>query len=140
MLGTTDHYGVVVSDMNKSLSFYCDILGMEVLNRFKQESEAFDAAVGVKDARVELAFLDADGITIELIDYKRPVGVNVNEGTSANDIGNAHFCIAVDNIEMAYNELADAVPFVSPPQRLKNGVKLVFMRDPDGNLVELLEE
>lgn len=140
MVGTGDHYGVVVSDMDIALSFYRDALQMELLDRFEQESTAFDRAVGVEDARVELAFLDADGSIVELIDYHRPEGGNANEGVANNYVGAAHFCLAVDNINAAYEKLRADNTFLSAPQELANGVKLVFMEDPDGNRVELLEE
>lgn len=140
MLGSSDHYGIVVSDMEDSLSFYRDTLGMDLLDRFEQESAAFSRAVDVDGARVELAFLDADGFVVELIDYHTPEGTDANAGVESNDVGAAHFCIAIADADEAYEELRDEVAFVSPPQELDNGVKLAFMRDPDGNVVELLEE
>lgn len=140
MVGSGDHYGVVVSDMDAALAFYRDTLGMTVLDRFEQESAAFDRAVGVEDAHVELAFLDADGVAVELVDYHRPAGGNANDGVENNDVGAAHFCLAVDDADAAYERLREDVEFLSPPQELDNGVKLAFLADPDGNLVELLEE
>ncbi|WP_232700760.1 VOC family protein [Halobacterium wangiae] len=140
MVGSGDHYGVVVGDMDASLAFYRDTLGMELVDRFEQESEAFDRAVGVADARVELAFLDADGYVVELIDYQRPSGDDANADVESNDVGAAHFCLAVDDADATYERLREDVRFLSAPQELDNGVKLAFMEDPDGNLVELLEE
>lgn len=140
MVGSGDHYGVVIGDMDASLAFYRDTLGMELLDRFEQESDAFNRAVGVEDAHVELAFLDASGYVVELIDYHRPSGDDANAGVENNDIGAAHFCLAVDDADAAYERLREDVSFLSAPQELENGVKLAFVEDPDGNLVELLEE
>jgi len=140
MVGSGDHYGVVVGDMDVSLAFYRDTLGMELVDWFEQKSKAFDRAVGVANAHVELAFLDADGYVVELIDYQRPSGDDANAGVENNDVGAAHFCLAVDDADAAYERLREDVRFLSAPQELENGVKLAFMEDPDGNLVELLEE
>jgi catechol 2,3-dioxygenase-like lactoylglutathione lyase family enzyme len=140
MVGTADHHGIVVSDIDRALTFYRDTLGMEVVEEISQESDAFSRAVGVENTDVDLAFLDAHGFTIELVQYNRPVGGNVNETAATNDVGAAHFCLAVDDIEGVYDELRDDVEFVNPPQELENGVKLAFMRDPDGNVVELLQD
>lgn len=140
MIGSADHYGIVVTDMDTSLAFYRDTLGMELLERFEQESEAFSRAVGVAETKVELAFLDANGCVIELIDYHWPEGENANDAVATNDAGAAHFCLAVDDADATYDRLSGDVPFQSPPQDLENGVTLVFMEDPDGNVVELLEE
>ena len=139
MVGTADHHGVVVSDIDRALTFYRDTLGMDVVDEISQESDAFSRAVGVENTDVDLAFLDAHGFTIELVEYNRPDGNNANETTTSNDVGATHFCLAVEDIEGVYDDLREDAEFVSTPQELKNGVKLAFMRDPDGNVVELLQ-
>jgi len=140
MVGSGDHYGVVVGDMDASLAFYRDTLGMELVDRFEQESEAFDRAVGVANARVELAFLDADGYVVELIDYQRPPGATRTR-TSRTTTWARHTSVSPwPTPTRPTNACAMTSSFLSPPQELDNGVKLAFMEDPDGNLVELLEE
>jgi len=110
MVGSGDHYGVVVGDMDASLAFYRDTLGMELVDRFEQESEAFDRAVGVANARVELAFLDADGYVVELIDYQRPPGATRTR-TSRTTTWARALLSAVADADEAYERLRDDVQF-----------------------------
>ena len=140
MSKSAHHYGVTVSDMETGLSFYRDTLGLSVGDRFDVESEAFSRFVGVDDADVELVFLEAAGCDIELIEYHNPPGGDANEGVANNDVGASHICLEVDDIQTLYDDLKDEVTFLSPPQTLDIGVTVVYMEDPDGNIVELIEE
>lgn len=140
MVGIADHYGIVVSDMDRALEFYQDTLDMDVIQEIVQQSDQFSRAIGLENTDVELVFLDADGFTIELVQYNHPANGSAPENSSPNSVGRAHFCIGVDDIESVYEELQSDTEFISSPQELENGVKLAFMKDPDGNLVELLQE
>jgi glyoxylase I family protein len=140
MIGTADHHGIVVSNADRATAFYRDVLGMTVTDTISQSDSGFSAAVGLDDTEVELVFLDADGFTVELVEYRTPEGDDANAKTDPNDVGAAHLCLAVEDADAAYRELKGQAEFVSPPQELENGVKLAFLTDPDGNYVELLEE
>lgn len=139
MLGDFHHYGVTVSDMDEALGFYRDTLGLEETERLSFASEAFSTFAGVEDADVEIRFLDAGGAAVELLEYAAPAG-DATEGVSNNDVGAAHVCLAVPDLGAVYEDLADDVEFLSPPQTLSNGATVVYVFDPDGNVVELLEE
>ncbi|WP_251329683.1 VOC family protein [Haloplanus pelagicus] len=140
MIGTSHHYGVTVSDMDEALEFYRDTLGMEQMDSLSFASEEFSKFVGVEGVDVDLTFLDADGCAVELLEYHEPPGGDANEGVSNNDVGAAHFCLEVDDIDAVYEDLSDEVEFVNPPQTLANGAEVAYMHDPDGNIVELLSE
>lgn len=139
MIGEAHHYGVTVSDLEQAVAFYRDELGMEELDRLSFEEEAFSRFVGVENADVDIAFLDAGGCAVELLAYAGG-GESANEGVSNNMTGASHFCLEVEDIQRRYDELSESVEFVSPPQALSNGAKVAYLYDPDDNLVELLEE
>ncbi len=140
MIGTAHHYGVTVSDLDESLAFYRDRLGMEVVERLSFDSEAFARFADVEGVDVDIVFLDAGGCTYELLEYRSPPGDDANEGTQNNDVGASHFCFEVDDIAGTYEDLRDDVTFVSEPQELSNGATVVYAHDPDGNVVEFVEE
>lgn len=140
MIGTAHHYGVTVSDMDEALAFYRDTLGLDVDAEVSFASEEFGRFVGVEDADVDIVFLDAGGCAVELLEYNDPPGDDANEGVSNNDVGAAHFCLEVDDIDGIYGDLSGEVEFVSPPQTLESGAQVAYVYDPDGNVVELLEE
>lgn len=139
MIGEAHHYGVTVSDLEEAVAFYRDVLGMDELDRIAFDDEAFSTFVDVEDADVDIAFLDAGGCAVELLEYADGAG-NANEGVSNDTVGASHFCLAVDDIDRRYDDLSDSVEFVSPPQTLENGAMVAYLYDPDGNVVELLEE
>lgn len=134
------HDGVTVSNIDEALEFYRDALGLEVTNRLSLDSEEFETFVGVDDAAAEIIFLDAGSCAVELVEYVVPDGEDANAGVTANDTGASHICLAVEDILSAYEELETDYEFVSPPQTLENGAKVANMYDPDGNVVQLIEE
>jgi YD repeat-containing protein len=140
MIGTSHHYGVTVSDMDEALGFYRDTLGMETDAELTFASEEFSKFVGVENADVDIVFLDAGGFAVELLEYNHPPGGDANEGVSNNDVGAAHLCLEVDDIDEVYDDLSEETEFINPPQTLENGAQVAYMYDPDGNVVELLEE
>ena len=132
------HYGVTVSDMEEAVDFYAETLGLEVVDRFRESDEAFNEAVGTAGVEAELLFMDAGGCLVELLEYV-PTGDDVT-GASSNDVGASHFCLEVDDVFEWYESLDDSVEFVSEPKTISNGATIVYMHDPDGNVVELVEE
>ncbi|QLG49992.1 VOC family protein [Natrinema halophilum] len=136
---TAHHYGITVSDLDRSIAFYRDVLGMTVADRFSMDPDRFGDLLGVDDGQAEVAFLDGFGFRLELEEHAKPNG-NVNERTTPSDVGYPHLCLEVDNIEDAYRSLRDDADFVSPPgQASESGAKICYFRDPDGNLIELIE-
>lgn len=131
------HVGITVSDLEETLPFYRDVLGLEVADRFSVGGEAFSDAVGVGDARGEFAHLEADGIRIELVEYDPEARGSPAAGL--NQPGAAHVALSVDDLEAFYAELPDDVPTISEPRTTESGTSILFLRDPESNLIEVLE-
>lgn len=140
MIGTAHHYGVTVSDIDRTLSFYEDVLGLEKTTELSFQSEAFDKFVGVDGADVDIVFLNAGDCDVELLEYNEPEGNNANAGISNNDIGASHLCLEVNDLDSVYDDIADDIEFINPPQTLDNGAIVAYAYDPDGNVIEFLEE
>jgi catechol 2,3-dioxygenase-like lactoylglutathione lyase family enzyme len=131
------HTGVTVSDLDRAVDFYTEVLGLDVLARFAVDGEAFATGVGVDGASAEFAHLDAGGSRIELVSYD-PEGTDVGSST-VNQPGAVHLGLATDDVEAFYESLPGGVETQSPPQRTSSGTKICFLRDPEGNLIEVLE-
>lgn len=143
MIGSAHHYGLTVASLEETLPFYRDVLGLEVVSRGHvqtgtEDSEKFEKFVGVDgQVDVEVVFLDAGGCQVELLQYNRPPGEDAH-GASNNDPGASHFCLQVDDIDVLYDELReDGVEFIHEPITLSKGVRVAYMFDPEGNIVEL---
>jgi catechol 2,3-dioxygenase-like lactoylglutathione lyase family enzyme len=141
MIGTGHHQGIVVSDLDRAVEFYRDVLGMEELFRLSTDPEPFGELLGVDhDAPAEIAFLDAGGgMKLELEAHDSGT-TNVNDAADPTDVGYPHLCLEVDDIEAVYEELEEHVGFLSQPgSATESGATIVYFRDPDGNLIELIE-
>lgn len=131
------HFGITVSDLDRAVEFYTDVLGLDVLDRFTVSGEAFAEGVQVPGATGNFAHLDAEGARIELVEYD-PKGDPVS-AESVNQPGAKHLGLAVEDLDTVYEELPPDVETLSPPQTTESGTRILFVRDPEGNLVELLE-
>jgi len=140
------HAGITVSDLDRSLGFYRDLLGLELLWRRLYEEPEIRRIVGVPEATgLEIAMLCVPGsdFEIELLEY-RGCGT-VAGGSSPSVPGTGHFCLFVDGIAPLYEELRDrGVRFRSDgPVEMTAGAnaggKSLYSLDPDGYIVELHE-
>lgn len=139
MIGTADHYGLNVSDIDTALEFYRDALGLSVERRFPASDEQSEIIGFEGETEAEIAFLDADGFTIELIAYDHPPNENA-AAAQHYDVGVGHFCFAVEDIDREYERLSDDVDFISAPVTVPGGARIAYMHDPDGNVVEFIEK
>lgn len=131
------HFGVTVTDLDRSIAFYRDVLGLDVLSRFSVSGEEFATGVGVEGAAGTFAHLDAGTARVELVEYE-PEGDNATGG-AINQAGAKHLGLAVDDLDATYENLPDDAETVSEPQTTESGTRILFVRDPDDNLIELLE-
>lgn len=131
------HVGVTVRDLDGAVAFYRDELGLDPVTRFRVEGEAFETAVGVDGATGRFAHLDAGGVRVELVEYD-PEGPDATGG-AINRPGATHVGFAVDDVDDIYEGLSDGVETVSPPRTTATGTRILFLRDPEGNLLELLD-
>ena len=131
------HVGITVSDLERAIEFYRDVLGLEVLDRFSVDGEAFSEAVGVDDAAGSFAHLEGGDVRIELVAYD-PEGTD-GRAESINQPGAKHVGFAVSDLDAFYEGLPEDVETISEPQTTASGTRICFLLDPEGNLVEVLE-
>ena len=142
-----NHTGFAVSNMERSVAFYRDQLGLEIERDQILEGEFISELVGYPDAKLHIIYLGLGDMkhSVELIEYLNPRG-DVAPLPDRKDIGATHLGIIVDNLDEFYKELSSkGVKFVSPPVTRPNAVypmaqKGCYMQDPDGNWLELLEQ
>lgn len=139
MIKDIHHTSFTVSNMEKSIEFYRDILGLELKwdslaagVRFK--GEAADNVTNCPGTELRIAFFAAGNNRIELVEYT-PTGKQQVDN-KASDTGSAHVCFRTDNIDELYQKLvANNARLHCPPQKLDNATVMYF-RDPDGNILE----
>ncbi|HAF96559.1 MAG: hypothetical protein A2X34_08355 [Elusimicrobia bacterium GWC2_51_8] len=138
------HTGLVVKDLERSITFYRDFLGLELAGRSKEEGAYIESLVGIPGAVVLWAKLKAPGgYIVELLQYlSPPLEVSAEEIGRSNRFGCSHLAFTVQNIDALFKELLGAgykcnhAPQFSPDRR----VKVMYAHDPDGIILELVEE
>ncbi|WP_435066585.1 VOC family protein [Haloplanus sp. C73] len=131
------HFGVTVADLDRAVDFYRDTFDFDDPERFTVSGDAFSDAVDVDGATGRFAHFVLDGARIELVEYD-PAGDDVPEST-VNQPGATHLGLAVDDLDAFYADLDPSVTTLSEPRTTESGTRICFVRDPDGNLVEVLE-
>lgn len=139
---TAHHVGITVSDLDRAVEFYVETFDLDVVSEFSVGGDAFAEAVDVEDASAEFAHLDADGAVVELVAYDPAEEAGDGPAADApalNRPGATHLGLTVDDVEAFYADLADDVETLSPPRTTESGTTILFVRDPEGNLIEVLD-
>lgn len=139
------HTGYTVSDLDRSLAFYRDVLGCEVIATQEKEGGYLAAIVGYPDAHVRMAHLRVPGSehVIELFEYISPAGGTAD--VAPRNVGASHLCFIVTDLRMMYEQLVEqgVTSFVSPPVEVDTGINRgglgLYLRDPDGITVEIFQ-
>lgn len=134
------HVGLTVSNFEKAVTWYGEKFGfslIDVKEMNAKQIEALPKLYGLKDTRVKFGFLRAPGGgVLEIFQFTPTAEI---EDVRWNRPGPTHFTLDVKNVPKWYEKLkAQGVEFCSEPQ-YTGGAYWVFMRDPDGNLIELID-
>jgi len=134
-----NHVGISVVNLEKSLLFYRDLLGMEVVVLEPFQGEKYELILGLPGARGRVALLRRGPTQIELFEFSQPAPVTPEPERLVSKHGISHFCIEVEDISETYWRLKDAgVRFHCAPMEFGTE-KATYGRDPDGNAFELLQ-
>jgi len=135
------HTAISVSDLDRSIHFYRDILGMKVEWRIDhRRSDLLEKVLALKNVDVSYAMLSGWGGRVELFQYHQPPGEPFPPDKPVCDQGITHMAFQVSEIEALYEKLAgQGVRFNSSPQEIRPGVKAAYFHDPDGISLEFIQ-
>src|ERR1041385_3218405 len=140
-----DHTGITVSDVERSLAFWRDVLGFECSHSAHQSGEIAEQITGVKGAELKLAVVKSPtGHKIELLEYLSPPGRKKDLDLQPCDVGHVHVALTVENLAALLETIeASGWKARGKPQTLKTGPnagkRAVSVRDPDGPTIEFME-
>jgi len=137
------HAGITVASLERSIAFYRDLLGLELMFTMVRDTLDIGDIVGYPGARIRIAFVrvPGDDVAVELLEYVEPRGSARDPET--RHPGTGHVCFDVDDIQAHYDRLAAAgVQMrsggpVELTQGVNKGAFAMYVRDPDGYTVEL---
>ncbi len=135
------HTAISVTDLDRSIRFYRDVLGMTVDWRIDhRKSEPLEKVLGLKNVDVSYAMLSGWGGRVELFQYHSPEGLPYPPDKPVCDRGITHFAFQVEDIDGLYEKLlGQGVRFNTAPQVIRPGVKATYFHDPDGVTLELVQ-
>lgn len=132
------HLGICVSDLERSLRFYCDGLGFEKAEVHEIDSTFAEALEVPRDVDCVSQFIRREGMAIELLSYRAP-GAAGTPSARRNQLGITHLSFVVDDVDRAVAALEAVGGSLLPATRTTlDTVDLVFVADPDGVRVELM--
>ena len=149
MISEIHHAAIRVKDMEKSLAFYRDLLGMTVVvdtDLYGKELEIFCDSPGIRLRTVILQQGEKPTGMVELMTFYFPSDVKpFSSDTALPDVGGLFaLSFQVDDVDVDYERLKEkGVIFLSDPRVLDvpplGSLKVAMLRDPDGVLVELMQ-
>lgn len=148
MLKGITHVGITVSDIERSIVFYRDVLGLKLMGRLEMKGEEADALFGAENSRAYVAYLEGSGRIgappVELIQFADAEAEDGRASLFKRSISEA--CFEVEDIQAEYERLLGAgVEFLSEPREFdfsSDGFGrsiAVYFRDPDGIILELMQ-
>ncbi len=138
--------GMTVSDMDRSVQFYSEVLNFQKVSEREFHQEQFDRLMGVFGARVRIVTMKLGDETVELTEYITPSGRPIPEDSHSNDRWFQHIAIVVRDMDAAYARVRQfKVKSISTePQRIPDwnaaaaGIRAFYFRDPDNHPLELI--
>lgn len=142
MIRGVHHVSITTPDIDRLVNFYVEAFGFEKISGggWQVGNARNDAIVGLRNSATRMAFLRAGNLLVEVFQYLEPAGAPNEPERPANNAGYTHICVDVVDIEAEYDRLvALGMTFHAPVGEAVGGIRAMYGRDPDGNIVELIE-
>ncbi len=141
-----DAVGMTVSDLDRSVDFFAQVLNFEKISDVEVHGKAFEEMQGVFGLRMRVARMKLGSETIELTQYLAPEGRPIPADWRSNDHWFQHIAIVVSDMDEAYQHLRQhRVRHVSSgPQTIPAtnqaaaGIRAFYFKDPDGHNLEII--
>ena len=135
------HIGLCVTDLERSMRFYCEGLGFEPAEGYDLDSRqapGLDQALEVASPAVLRSQMITKGsLKIELLHYESPA-TSGTPSASRGQLGFTHLSFNVDDVDAVGAKLVEFGGTILPSTRQSMGIELLFLADPDGARVELM--
>ena len=134
------HFGIVVKDLEDSLSFYENLLDFKVFKKMKESGPEISTFLGINNVEVTTVKMKNQfNQMIELLCYKKQINKN---DIFINQLGPTHIALSVSNLDVLYQKFKNQnIEFISSPTITSDKfAKVAFCKAPEGTFIELVEE
>jgi catechol 2,3-dioxygenase-like lactoylglutathione lyase family enzyme len=137
------HTGITVSDLDRSIGFFRDALGLPVTGKIRCTGEMFEQVTGVPGCEIDVVYVNLPNHTLELLCYASPEG-KTSSGLRPCDNGHLHISLNVDDIDavIAAGARYGFAP-VNPVQTVHggdyDGMRVIYTKGPDNLIIELMQ-
>ena len=141
MIEGIEHIGLSVSNLDKSIEFYCRNLNCEVIRIIEADNNPLlRKVVGMPDCVARIAHLKSGPNMLELFEYTRPQGRKIPGDHKQADIGYIHTGFRSSDVRSDYTKLKNnGVVFISEPVEFRKDVWICYFYGPDNEVCELRE-
>ena len=145
-LSDIHHIGLTVSDLERSIQFYRDVLGMTLIRRRPGVREDYiSQQTGYEGVELSVASFkvsQASRQSLEIVQYNTHAGDPSEPAT--NRAASSHLCLLVDDLRACYEDLSNrGVRFKSEPVRITAGPNagglVIYLLDPDDYTIEMFQ-
>lgn len=138
-----NHTGVIVTDLDRAIGFFRDLLGFEMLSRAPRDPSLIGRMTGLPSPEVEIAYLQGPGHRVELIRYATN-GMRGFGQPRVYDDGAAHIALDVDDVEAAvraakdqgFEPVGEIITIDDGPNK---GRRVVYLQSAYGLSIELIQ-
>lgn len=135
------HAAISTPNLERCIDFYTRIIGGEVAWTFgwPAGTPEADEVTGLENSEADAAMLKIGETFLEVFEFSSPEPAARAGLRPVNNHGITHICLEVEDIQLEYARLkAAGMTFMCEP-KTQDGSSMVYGRDPDGNVVELIE-
>lgn len=136
------HIGISTPNLERLIDFYCTHFDAALIRRgsWTLGQEEMNKRLGLEDSSVQAAILNMGNISLELLEFSEPTQIPRTDRREVHEYGLSHICLQVEDCWSEYERLRIAgIPFNAAPLTTKAGVIFTYARDPDGNILEIIE-
>lgn len=137
MIKALEHIAISVSNMDRSLAFYRDFLGMEIIMDLNITDDRIGRVIGASGTKCRIVHLKLGQTVLEIFCYTNPTGTNKADTMHQYDHGLIHIGFKVTNFHKQVEILkAKGCALLGEPVEFRPGVWIVYFRGPDGEICE----
>ena len=136
------HVGISVRDLDRSVQFFRDVMGMEEEYRTINEGDRISRVVGVENAYMNVCVLRKGDVRIELLEYTNEEAKLNTDYKPQDEPGLVHIAFIVDDVDVEYKRLKSLgyEGYAPPMVARENGPKITYIKGPDNVIIEIFQK